>query len=639
MNNEKILEDFFRALRVSLTNAFSYSKDHPYFIKSVENFKVKLEETLTVFNPFKIGVTSTGLAVEGRVLTKSGFYDELAGQLHQRKIKSIQIRSGFTLQELVWFLSVISLSPKEIIKGAGINNILKNNPLEHFTIEELDYSEFLHGHGQECNDVWGYMLKDAAQSRDAEKLGILADGFGPLIRRSSQKDILESEDIPASIAEFLVSLKEKNKEKFDKCSKDVFLWLLHNKQSFKENELDKLKPVFKSLNQEDFTSILWEGIVSEDNFDSLSLKIFSKISDQAVQPKINEGLLNKISQPAAIKSDLRAAKRVQDLLTGSGGDNLSPVYRNILESLVKGISSSGVLSFDQKALHENYRYILLNLLSADREQDNLKAAAEALVKELPVIFNEQDFAFLKSLRGLLDKRTQERLRAFIEIENKLSLFIEEAVLNQSLAAGQEFLLDYVSLPSKRAGDYLDKIFSSAAADYRILNLFFRLFPGQLDSFTQRLGQKFQDLDYLYSLIDSLGRLVAPESLSVLEYIYSSANELIKSEVLKAMRKFKKVDVYFLIRQLNTNSFLLRKLLLSVLALDERGVEEGLDLLLKIPSPWGSKNKLLIENVQIVSDLRIPEAVERIRELSGRRFFWNRGLRDKAKKVLGEWNEL
>ena len=64
----------------------------------------------------------------------------------------------------------------------------------------------------------------------------------------------------------------------------------------------------------------------------------------------------------------------------------------------------------------------------------------------------------------------------------------------------------------------------------------------------------------------------------------------------------------------------------------------MDLLLKINSPWGSKNNLLLENMQIVFDLGITEASSRIHDLATRKFFWNKALRDKAKQVLGEWNE-
>lgn len=637
MNNEKILEDLFRALRVSLTNASSYSKDHPYFIKSVENFKEQLDNTLAVLNPLKIGITTTGIVVEGQNLTKGGFYDELASQLHQRKIKSIEIRSGATLQESIQFLSIISLPKKDIFKGGGVNVILKSKPLAHFTVDELDYSAFLHVQGQECGDIWAYMLKEAAQSNDSAKLDILADNFGPLLKRSSQKDILEAEDVPSSIGEFLVSLKEKNKEKFDKCSRDVFLWILNHKKSLKE-ELGKLKPVFRSLDQEDFSNLLWEGIAREDNFDDLSLKLFSKISEQRDLRQIAKKLQDKTKQGLRLESNPSAVKRVQDLLTGSESGELSPVYRNILESLMKGISSSGVEFFDQRSLRQNYRYIVLNLLAINEDNDNLKTAAGVLTKELSGIFEDNDLDFLRDLHSLLAKRKKEALAACIELEKQLSIFVENAVLNQSLPAGQEFLLTMLSTPAQGADAYLDKIFIAENADPQILSLFFRLFPGQVDAFCRRLEKKLLDMDYICGLVDSLSQLQGFSVLPVMEYIYSSANELIKCETLKGMRKFKEVDADFLLRQLGTDSVLLRKNLLSVLMKDNQGVNAGLDLLLKISSPWGSRNKLLIENIQIVFDLRIPEAVERVRGLAGRKFFWNRGLRNKAKQVLGEWNE-
>lgn len=638
MDNENILEDFFRALRISLTTASSYSKDHPYFIKSVENFMAKIEETLVVINPLSIGVTSSGLVAGGKNLTKSGLYDELAALLHQRKVKSIEIRSGVTLPELVQFLSVISLPRKDVFKGGGINLILKSSPLTHFTIDELDYSAFLHVQGQECGDIWGYMLKDAAHSKDIQKLEALADGFGPLIKRSSQKDILESEDVPSSIGEFLISLKEKNKEKFDRCSREVFLWLLNNKTSLNEADLEKLKPVFKSLDQDDFSSLLWEGIAQEEKFDDLSLQLFSKISEQKDSQSLVERFLSNRNQQR-LKENPGAVKRVQNLLTGSQGDKLSPVYRNILESLVKGISATGVSFFDQKTLRQNYHYIVLNLLSLDEEQDNLEVASAALEKELPAILEDNDYVFLKDLYSLLARRKKEGIRVCLELEKKLSVFIEDAALNQSLPADQNFLLEMVSSPAHNVNYYLDKIFSSEKPNPQLLGLFFRLFPDQADIFYRHLEKKLQDMDFLSGLIDSLSSCQGAFSLSVLEYIYSSANELVKCEVLKGMLKFKKANTDFILRQLSAASFLLRKNLIAVLLPDAQGIQTALEMLFKIPSPWGSKNNLLIENIQIVADLKITGSTEWLRTLVARRFFWNSSLRRKAQQVLGEWNEL
>jgi hypothetical protein len=74
-------------------------------------------------------------------------------------------------------------------------------------------------------------------------------------------------------------------------------------------------------------------------------------------------------------------------------------------------------------------------------------------------------------------------------------------------------------------------------------------------------------------------------------------------------------------------------------LDPQAKGTVLNLLFKIPSPFGTKNKFLIENMQIVYELGFTEAAEGIRDLSGKRFFWNIQLRNKAKQILKEWNVL
>lgn len=639
MDNAQALEDFFRSFRITLTNAFSYSKDHPYFIKSVESFKSKLDEAFIIVNPLKIGVTNLGLMVDGENLSKAGLYEELSRLLHQRKIKSIEISSGVSIQELVQFLSVISLSQKEILQSGGVNAILAKNKPSHITVDELDYSVFLQGEGRECADIWGYMFKEAVRSDDALKLAKAADDFCPFIKRSNEKDIIEGEEIPASINEFLTCLRDKNKEKFDKCSKEVFLWLLRNKRSLDENKLGKLKPVFNSLNHEDFSALLWEGLTHEDDFDILSLELFSKISEQKNPPKIAEGFFNKISQSQYLKDNPNVVRKIQDLLSSTRGDQISAVYHNTLESLVKGVSPSGSLSFDQKKLRENYRYILLSMLSIDKDEDNLKLAAEILEKEFAGVFEDNAVSFLKDLYGLLLKRKKEGISVYISLEKKLSVFIEDIILNQTLSSEQEFLMEMVSLPGHELNFYLDKIFVYGKTNKQVLTLFFRLFPGDLDVFYERLGQKLQDMEFFSNLVEALSQLDIPVDLGILEHIYSSANELIKLDVLKAMRKLKKIDVFFLKQQLNTDSFLLKKSLCSVLILDAQGRDIVLNLLFKISNFCGRKNKQLMENMQIAFDLRFVDALESIQNLSRRKFFWNKELRNKARQILKEWNVL
>lgn len=637
VNKEEIVEDFFRGLKVVLTNAFSYSKEHPYFIKSVENFKAKLEAALLVLNPLKIGVTNLGLVVDGKNLTRSGFYDELARLLHQRKIKSVEIKNGVNLEELIQFLSVISLSQKEIFKAGGINTLLNRFPLTHFTIEELDYSAFLQGEGKECVDFWGYLLKEAVCSNDTAKLDKLSDDFGPLIRKFNEKDVFDTLEVFPDIGEFLACLKSRNKEKFDQCTKDIFLWLLRNKKLLSTEKLAKLGPVFEALSQEDFSTLLWEGLQGEDSFDALSLQLFSKISEQKDALKIAEGFANKAGAAQTLSTNPRIVKRIQDLLTGIGDDHLSAVYRNTLEFLIKGISSTGELTFDQKALKENYLYIVLSILATGQDKDSLKTAAVVLEKELNGVFEEGNFVFLKSLWGVLEKRRKENTEACAGLEKFFSAFIEDIVLSGNLPIGQDFLLGAVLSPSQKPDLYLDKIFNAEKVDRRILILFLKLFGANLGVFYAKVAQRHQDLEFLVSLIGALGELGETEVSGILKYLYTHANELIKFEVLKAMSKLNKVDAEFLLRQLNTDSLVLRRSLVSLLMPDERLKKSTLVSCFKIFSPWGIKNDFLMENMQIVFDLKFSEAVSYIQELSFRKFFWNKKLRNKAKKILKEWN--
>ncbi|MDD5500711.1 MAG: hypothetical protein PHH57_03380, partial [Candidatus Omnitrophica bacterium] len=443
MNKDEIIEDFFRSLRVALTNAFSYPKDHPYFIKSVESFKVKLDTLLAALNPFRIGITSSGLVVEGKTLNRAGFYDELARLLHQRKIKSIEILAGFELNELLRFLCVVSLSQKEIFKSGGLGVILEKEKLTHFKIQELDYSAFLHGEGQECTDIWGYMLKDAVYSGDALKMDQLADSFGSLIKKVNDKEFFEEEGVSSEVSDFLVSLRNKNKEKFDKCLNDVFIWLLRNKKTLSQDKLDKLKPVFNNLDENEFTKLLKEGFLQEDNFDSLSLQLFSRISEQKETARITEDFFNNMDQSPELKDNPVVVKKIRNLLSNSHDDQMSAVYRNTLDSLVRNISFSGKLFFDHQELKENYRYIVLSVLATDLNPETVQQASAILERGLPEIFEDNDVPFLKDFWEVLTKKEGEGLGACGEIKKKISSYAEDIILGPGLAPGQELLAGMV----------------------------------------------------------------------------------------------------------------------------------------------------------------------------------------------------
>jgi len=637
VNKEELIEEFFRALRITLTTAFSYPKTHPYFIKSAENFKSKLEAAQAVLNPLQIGVTDTELLLGQESFDFKGLSAELARLLHQRKVKSLTIKNGASLAEVIGFFSVISMSPKDILRQGGVNHLLTEQSLHSFMVEDLDYSVFLHNQGQECSDLWGYLLKDMLAIEAPDKLNTLAANFNALIKQSSQNDIFNHPEVTEQISQFLLALKAKDQALFTKCSQELFVWLLHNKQSLNADRLGKLKAIFEQLDQEELGRLFLEGVNQEENFDTLSLEIFSKLAQQKNPGQITSGFLNKLQGNKRSEFSPKVARRLNNLLVGLQNDRLSAVYRHTLELLVKGIASSGALTFDQKELKENYRYIVLNILAVEEDRDNLQLAALALEKELSDILNANELGLLKDIGSTLLRRKKTPNAICGELEKTVSFFVENFILSQPLAQEQEFLLDLVTASSQDINFYLDKIFGADLANKHILSLFFKFFPGHLDIFYQRFQGRVRDIEFTCSLIQALSSLNSVLTLGILDHIYASVNELVKIEILHNLRKLKRVDAQFLLRQLNTPSPTLRKNLLALLVLDVRAQEEALELLLKKPGWLGQNNSVLIENMQIVFELGLIEAAGLIRDLSRRQFFWNSKLRAKARQILKEWN--
>lgn len=637
MDKDQLIEDFFRSLRVTLTNAFSYPQDHPYFIKSVENFKLQLEATLVALNPLKINITNSGIVVDAKNLTRIGLYDELARLLHQRKIKSIEIKNGVTIQEIMQFFLIVSRPPKDILKSGGVGALFTKAQLSHFTIEELDYSAFLSLGGKDCTDIWGYMLQDAANNNQPDKLAELADNFDLAIKQVNGKDLSVDPELAENIKNFLVCLKNKDKQRFEKCSKDVFIWLLNNKKNIDEEKLIKFKSVFSEFSQGDLSSLFLDGMLHEDDFDSLSMQLFSKISKSSDIDQINNNLLSEVDQSQFLQDNPKVIKKIQNILSSTAIDNLSAVYRRTLESLIKQVNFSGKLIFNHLSLRDNYRRIVLSIFSAEQNQINLQLIIKTLENEVSIAKDEKNFTFINDLWDVLAKKDNGRCDLCSDLEKKLAALIEDIVLNEGLPSDKEFLIEKIVVTSHDLNFYLDRIFSVAIVKRQILNLFLKLFAFDLEIFYARLDKKIQDMDFLTSLIDAIGDRNDSLGIDILKHVYSGANQLIKMEVLKSMRKINKIDRVFLISALGVDSGLLKKDILSVLILEPPACLEALELLLSIPSPWGNKNKVIIENMRIVYELKVLDAAPYIKALSLRRFFWNKQLRIKASSILKEWN--
>jgi hypothetical protein len=71
--------------------------------------------------------------------------------------------------------------------------------------------------------------------------------------------------------------------------------------------------------------------------------------------------------------------------------------------------------------------------------------------------------------------------------------------------------------------------------------------------------------------------------------------------------------------------------------DKDNRDHFLKTLFSIPSPFGIKNKRLLENIKIVAQKEVKEAKPYIISLSKKKNFWNKKLRTNANRVLEKWN--
>ena len=104
-----------------------------------------------------------------------------------------------------------------------------------------------------------------------------------------------------------------------------------------------------------------------------------------------------------------------------------------------------------------------------------------------------------------------------------------------------------------------------------------------------------------------------------------------------MQKLSRYDNEFLFTILEEGDFFLKRQAFVILAKDELTRRTALERLFAIPSLFGRKNKLIIENIKVVEDIGLKEVESYLVSLNRRHFFWNKNVRARAKELLENWH--
>jgi hypothetical protein len=639
MSKEESLKDFFNTLKISFKNASMYGVEHPAFSESVNRLKEKSDKLLEFLIPISLSFTSRSLFIDGRYWEKLQLYQEIARIFHFRKLKRIEIIEGVTISELVHFISKLSTSPKDVIKNGGPDRILDKEALPHIIFEELDYSELLKGTGEEIKDIWVILLQEALETQNEKRIQELADSFEKVIKAFETEDIVESGELIETLTEFFTQLEKIDSKKYRECAKEFVQTMMRSRKSFSEKGSQNLQKIARKFREKDLAATCWEEILTDESFDSLNFNIFTKLVQKEKHEGVAHFIANIFRKNESLQSNPKVITKMEELLSGSSSPMISEIYRNTLATLLKEITFQEELTLQDDILYTNYRFMLINLIEREEDKNELLMLLQKFFVEWEKIAEKKDYECLKAIYDTI-KQKEEALSSesvYKEFGNQIIGFIEKEILQGELSFYFDYFINNFERSTLDVNVYLEKIFTDGNITPYTLSAFFKLFKEYLFYFNINLEQYSSDGQLIKKMIESLKLIDSPISLVTLKNIYPLGDRRVKIEVLQAMQNLTVFDSRFLLPILKEKDWRLKAEAFAILIKEKDNRENILKKLLSFPSPFGIKNKCLLENIKIVEQKEVKEAKPYLLILSEKKNFWNRKIRTNAKRILEKWN--
>ena len=638
MDKGSIYDDFLKSLRVGFTNAATYSKDHPLFLKSIEALKIKTDAILTRTDPLEIGITPDSLVFHDQTLSEERLYEEVVDFFHSRKVKSVKFMTDVTNKELTDFLLSSSLSPKEIIAQGGLKNILEDLGITNIIATDLDYSQLLKDKGQEVKDVWAHLLNSSFEKKDFSRLAQLIESFKDIIKGLSIKELLDNEQILKAVDNILKYLESKDKAKFLGYSKELAKLILRSNFTPDDAVVDKLKILVRGLGANELSDILLKHLESNNRINPLGFNLLAKLFGKEDHQAAATLLGDKILKNEGIKSNSKFADRIKELVSLPNSSSVLEVYSKNLMSILQNISLGSGLAFDLKHLGDNYYLTLLELLYLERNLENIELILNIILKDFSKVVMANDLTYLKRLSEIIvKKKDQIPEHAFKQIDEKISIFAEKYLFSDLKQPDIKYLISLITQSKFGHSFYLDVIFKEQKISAGILQLFFKLFPDKLDIFCQSLFKKSFSINFIKTMLESLSGTESSLSTEVCKRIFYSSKGIIKYQALVMMKKLP-IDKNFILSILKKGSFNERQEAVAI-AIQRPELRESIAKeLLSLSNPLGLNSRLISENLKIVNNNFFIESKSYLDNLSRYKFFWNRSIRNNSKQILKKHNE-
>jgi hypothetical protein len=635
---DELVRAMCRALRVAFKMASMYNPEHPAFKSSVNDLLAKLEALFVHVNPLSIGFSPHALLIDGRFYEGERTFMDLAQLFHFRKVKRLEIRPGIPHAEFMRFASKIMLPVKLFIREGGAQAIVKSENIVHISVDTLDYSVLLQGEGEEIKDIWPYLLMEAVEEDDGVKLGQLAGSFERVVGKFNTEDLIQNEELHKNFAKFFTYLKATSEEKHRACAKQLVKTVVAARKTPTESKFENLKLLISDLSEEDLASTLWEEIIGNEKFDSLSFSIFSRIIDKERHKKIATSLHSLFHTDDPKNRRAETETKIRILLSGASSQLHSEIYRQTLSSLLDEIAFDKRISLDHAHVLRNYRFLLLVLFSQEESPETAMAQLGRVAEEWERIVQEADFEFLIAFQEALESRIGAfgAESAFEQARISVAEHVESCLLKGETRPEIDLLVDRLGRSLYGWESYAATLFQDRIVTSSLLLAVFRFFPDRLEDLRAGIEKRSSDGELLGRIAEALGRIDTPLSLDTLERVFEAGDAGAKVKALQAMQNLTEFDEAFLFPVLEKKNELLQAEALMILLRHERTKHVAFTKLFGLASPYGLRNRTLLRNLGIVERYGLVDAAPYVRPLAERKDFWNRRIRQEAGRVLEKW---
>lgn len=398
---------------------------------------------------------------------------------------------------------------------------------------------------------------------------------------------------------------------------------------------ERLSALFDNFDEETLAASLAEIFREDPLFDSVKLSCWFRLTKTKKQGLLATFFERQLESKLFSGSVSFYRQKLTSLIQGYSTNPYPFPYYQAFLSLLEKLPAEERVRLSREELWKHEITLCLFLAQEEKRPEEVIPQFELLTRSLTRMIEARAFFLLKSFHRFLVERANllSSHEDYPGTLRRLTGFVEELILAEEDFPEKDYFVASLKKSALGVNYYLEKIFGEGRVSPAILQLFFRLFREHIFYFDINLEEKAKDRAFLEKMIAALSGVDSPASFVVLKNIFNLGDASLRSQALQAMALISTLDENFLWPHFLKPPLSWQREALLLLRKKPPALEKALNLLFNQPSPFGLNNRRLVEAANLVGEIGVIEARPYLYLLAGRRFFWNRRLRQAARQAL------